>query len=104
MQARDVQPIGEELAIRWDDGQESFVRLETLRRACPCAACKGETDVLGKLHQGPNRPLTPNSFQLLRLSRVGGYALQPTWADGHNSGLYSFEYLRQLAPPSPQAP
>jgi DUF971 family protein len=29
---------------------------------------------------------------------VGGYAIQPTWADGHNSGIYSFQYLRRIDP------
>ena len=93
----DLQQIGNELAIKWDDGAESFVSLEKLRRACPCAGCKGETDIMGNLYRGPEKPLRPESFQLLRLAHVGGYAIQPQWADGHSTGLYSFEYLRQLA-------
>jgi DUF971 family protein len=40
-----------------------------------------------------------NSFQLNGFSLVGGYALQPNWADGHNTGIYSFQYLRRLAGP-----
>jgi DUF971 family protein len=100
MQPTEVQRIGEELAIKWDDGTESYIRLETLRRHCPCAACQGEPDVLGNLHRGPPTTLTASSFQLRNLIRVGSYALQPVWADGHNSGIYAFEYLRTLAPPS----
>ncbi|HTA95201.1 MAG TPA: gamma-butyrobetaine hydroxylase-like domain-containing protein, partial [Verrucomicrobiae bacterium] len=38
----DIQQIGNELAVRWGDGGESFILLEKLRRACPCAGCKGE--------------------------------------------------------------
>ena len=97
MHPTDLQIIGDELAVKWDDGLESFVRLETLRRHCPCAGCKGEVDVMGQLHKGPDRPLTRASFQLVRLERVGGYALQPVWADGHSSGIFSFEYLRRVA-------
>jgi DUF971 family protein len=96
MRPADLQIIGAELAVKWDDGSESFIPLETLRRACPCAGCQGETDVLGQRHKGPPRPLTPASFQLSRLGQVGGYALQPIWADGHSSGLYSYDHLRRL--------
>jgi len=93
MRPADVQRIGEELAVKWEDGSESFIPLEKLRRACPCAGCKGEMDVMGNLYKNPPQPLTPAAFRLLRLERVGSYALQPFWADGHNSGLYSFDYL-----------
>ncbi len=97
MRPVDMQPIGEELAIRWDDGGESFIRLEKLRRACPCAGCQGEMDIAGNVYRGPEIPLTSRSFQLVRIERVGGYAVQPVWADGHATGLYSFDYLRRVA-------
>ena len=92
-----MQPIGGELAIKWDDGGESFVSLEKLRRCCPCAGCQGEKDVMGNVYKGPERPLRPESFQLLRLANVGSYAVQPVWADGHATGIYSFDYLREVA-------
>jgi DUF971 family protein len=97
MQPTDVQQIGEELAIKWENGSESFLSLENLRRACPCAGCKGEMDVMGNLYKNPERPLTPAAFRLVRLERVGTYALQPVWEDGHATGIYSFEYLRRAA-------
>jgi len=97
MRPVDMQTIGEELAIKWDDGSESFIRLATLRRLCPCAACQGERDVMGNLYKGPDRPLTPAAFQLVRLIPVGNYAVNLFWADGHNSGLYAFDYLRRAA-------
>ena len=92
-----LEPIGEELAIRWDDGSESFIPLERLRRFCPCAGCKGEMDILGNLYRNPARPLAKDAFRLLRIERTGGYAIQPIWADGHSTGIYSFDYLHQLA-------
>ena len=92
----DIQQIGHELAIKWDDGTESFIGLEAMRRACPCAGCKGEMDVMGNLYRGPEKPLTPSSFQLVRFGHVGGYAIQPQWGDGHSTGLYSYEYLRGI--------
>lgn len=97
MKPLDIQQIGRELAIKWADGTESFVTLESLRRACPCAGCKGETDIMGNLYKNPDRPLAANAFELVRLISVGGYAIQPVWGDGHTTGLYSFDYLRGLA-------
>jgi len=97
MKLLDLQQIGGELALKWDDGSENFIPLEKLRRACPCAGCQGEVDVLGQLHKGPDRALTPPAFELKRMERVGGYAIQPTWGDGHASGLFSFDYLKRVA-------
>ena len=90
-----IQHIGDELAISWSDGEETFLRLADLRRACPCAACGGEPDVLGNIDR-PEVTYTPASFELRGYQMVGGYALQPTWGDGHGSGLYSFAFLRRL--------
>lgn len=89
--------IGEELAVKWDDGSESCIAFEKLRRACPCAGCKGEMDVLGNLHKGPDQPLSAKAFRLVRVVPVGGYATQAIWADGHDTGLFSYEYLRRVA-------
>ena len=98
MRPLDIQPIGTELAVKWDDGREDFISLEKLRRACPCAGCKGEIDILGNVYKNPVKPFAPNAFTLVKIASVGGYAIQPVWADGHNTGIYSFEYLRQLMP------
>ena len=87
--------IGQELAIRWTDGTESYFQLEFLRRNCPCALCAGEKDILGNVYRGQSK-LTSNSFRLKRCTKVGGYGIQPEWMDGHGSGIYSFSYLRSL--------
>jgi DUF971 family protein len=92
----NIAVIGNELAIAWTDGTESYLTLEKLRRACPCASCCGEPDALGNLER-PEVRYTPAGFELRGWQLVGGYALQPAWADGHATGLYSFNYLRQLA-------
>jgi len=55
MRALDIQPIGEELAIKWDDGSESYISFEKLRRCCPCAGCKGEMDMLGNVYKSPDQ-------------------------------------------------
>ena len=96
MRPLDIQQIGGELAVKWSDGTESFIPLEALRRACPCAGCKGETDILGNLYKNPPPPYAANAFTVKRILSVGGYAIQPVWADGHATGIFSFEYLRGL--------
>ena len=97
MRPEDIQQVGSELAIRWTGGGESFIPLEKLRRACPCAGCKGETDIMGNIYKNPEQPLMPKAFELIRFITVGGYAIQPVWADGHATGIYSFDYLKRLA-------
>jgi DUF971 family protein len=91
-----VQQIQNELAILWDDGGETYIPLERVRRFCPCAACAGEQDVLGNTYKGISKPLGPQSFQLNRVETVGGYALNFQWGDGHGSGLYPYPLLRKL--------
>jgi DUF971 family protein len=90
-----IQPIGNELAIRWNDGTETYLALEKLRRACPCAGCGGEADVLGRISK-PHVTYTPASFRLKSWQVIGGYALQPAWEDGHTTGLYTFPLLKQI--------
>ncbi|MFL6514217.1 MAG: DUF971 domain-containing protein [Chthoniobacterales bacterium] len=98
LEPANIQQIGNSLAIQWNDGTESYLELEHLRRACPCAGCGGEPDVLGNITR-PNVTYSENSFVLNSFGLVGGYAVQPQWADGHNTGIYSFQYLRRLAEP-----
>lgn len=87
--------IGEELAVAWSDGVENFFPFEVLRKNCPCAVCQGEADVMGQVER-PDRNFTTESFLIKAVQNVGGYALQILWADSHNTGLYSFHYLREL--------
>ena len=101
MRPADIQHIGSDLAIKWDDGTEIFIPLEQLRRACPCAGCQGEMDILGNLYKNPAQPLAATAFQLVRIGSVGGYAIQPVWADGHGTGIFSFEYLQRIAAARP---
>ena len=93
---QNVLVIGNELALAFDDGEEVYLPLDLLRRACPCAACQGEPDALGRVLR-PVQQIGPRGFELLKSEVVGGYAIQLFWADGHSTGLYTFDYLRRLA-------
>lgn len=88
--------IGNELALAFADGAELYLPLPLLRRACPCAACQGEPDALGRVVR-PTVEHGPKAFDLVKFEGVGGYALQLFWADGHSYGIYSYPYLFKLA-------
>jgi len=90
-----VAPMGNELAISWNDGVEQYLPLELLRRACPCAVCCGEPDVMGR-GETPARHYKTGSFELKSFEFIGGYALRFIWVDGHSSGIYSYKLLRSL--------
>lgn len=92
----DLQVIGSELAIRWPDGNESYLSLEKLRTRCPCAACCGEPGLTRPVPATAGT-LGAESFRLKGLQTVGGYAIQPTWEDGHGTGIYSWDYLRKIS-------
>jgi DUF971 family protein len=98
LEPRNIQQIGNELAIQWNDGAESYLDLQFLRRACPCAACGGEPDVLGNIMR-PNVSYAEDSFELAGFDVVGSYAIQPRWRDDHGTGIYSFQYLRRISQP-----
>ncbi|MCS7063363.1 MAG: DUF971 domain-containing protein [Methylacidiphilales bacterium] len=85
------------VAVAWSDGWESYFEGEFLRRHCPCAVCRGEPDVRGQGLLVSRREVGAEGFVLRGWRRVGNYALQLMWGDGHETGLYSFSYLRELA-------
>ena len=97
MRPKDLQVVGTELAVLWEDGKEDYIPLEKLRRHCPCAGCKGEMDVMGNLYKNPTQPFKAGAFEVRRLEIVGGYAVRVTWADGHSTGLYAYDYLTRIA-------
>lgn len=98
MRPDSFQVLGNELVVVWDDGHESYYPLDELRRACPCAGCSGEPDLFGRMAYGPKQVFRRESFQLRDVERIGNYALQPNWMDGHSYGIWTFERLRAHCP------
>jgi DUF971 family protein len=92
----NVQLIGQEIAIMWDDGKESYFAFERLRAASPSASNQGEKDIFGNQYGGDGAKKFPG-VQVVGWERVGNYALRFDFSDGHRTGLYSFDYLRKLA-------
>jgi len=86
-----------ELRITWSDGSVSLFPLALLRDSCPCAVCKGESDLLGNVRMPAQPPSqAPGRNQLAAAEAVGNYALALRWGDGHDTGIYSWQYLRSL--------
>lgn len=91
--------------ITWDDGTRTEIKSKTLRNACPCAGClaeRGDTS-----HQ---KPLSGKSsslkiieasaeeaYQLKEVWAIGNYAIGFRWGDGHKTGIYQYQLLRELA-------
>jgi DUF971 family protein len=92
------QTSSTELLIKWDDGHESPFTFQMLRDNCPCASCKGET-ILFQTMRPVNLPIfSPGKYELQSVQLVGNYAIQIGWKDGHNTGIFMWEYLRELCP------
>ncbi len=87
----------DKLLLKWDNDSEKIISLKYLRDECPCAGCKGET-VLLKTYRPP-KPISinENMFKITAIKPVGGYGIQISWKDEHNTGIYTWEYLLQLA-------
>jgi DUF971 family protein len=92
----NIQLIGSEVAIVWDDGTESYFAADKLRAASPSAETQGERDIFGQKYGGDG-PRNFAAVQVLGWEQVGTYALRFDFSDGHRTGLYSYDYLRKLA-------
>lgn len=92
---RDIQLIGQEVAILWEDGGESFIPMELLRERSPSAETQGEVDILGNRYGGDGPKKFPG-VTVTTWQMVGGYGVSFHFSDGHGSGIYSFKLLQQL--------
>lgn len=88
------------LEITWADERVCRYPLSELREACPCVECRGGHQFMGSAFDPDDLlKLTPaRSYRIDGIEMVGSYAIQPTWDDGHHTGIYTWEYLRKLCP------
>ena len=82
--------------IAWDDGHASQYALDYLRRRCPCATCRAAPQA--DAEPASPFPMYKPAPRLTNVETVGRYAVRLFWADGHSTGLYSFDYLREICP------
>ncbi len=99
---RVMKTEGTGMSIDWKDGHTSTWNFAWLRNACPCATCNEERQHAGRepgvakpkaggllvMYEAPPRPL--------EVTPVGKYAIRFKWNDGHESGIYSYDYLRRM--------
>ncbi len=83
------------LRITWDDGLEVVLPTEYLRRKCPCATCLQEAEENRSRGMFPLMLAGQNTIREIRQS--GRNAVIVTWGDGHNTGIYTWEYLQRLS-------
>ena len=102
MHPEDIQLIGNELCIRWDDGGESYFPAPFLRKHSPSAQNIGERDILGNQYGGGNRGDFPN-VTIEGWALQGNYGIRPWFSDGHATGIFSWNFLRQLEDKLPEA-
>ena len=81
-----------EVRIAWADGHRSVFPARSLRLLCPCAECVEETT--GRRILDPRT--VPEDVRALAASLVGRYAVEIDWSDGHSTGIYTWEYLREI--------
>ena len=87
---------GTGVEIEWKDGHRSRYSFPFLRDACPCALCDDERSKDGRqpgelpIYHAPARPV--------KAEPVGKYAIRFTWSDGHEHGIYSWDFLRDICP------
>lgn len=86
--------------IDWRDGHRSEYSLDYLRDKCPCASCTGAHGTPPQRTSQPGSPFVmyKPALKMASVEAVGNYAVRVTWNDGHNSGIYSFDYLREICP------
>lgn len=83
-----------EITIVWEDEHRTVYPARQLRILCKCAHCVDEMS--GK--QRLNPASIPNDIVATHIELVGGYAINITWSDRHNTGIYHFRRLRELCP------
>lgn len=100
----------EKLEIEWRDGKHSVYPISYLRSMCPCAVCKGlrsghggHPPAIATAPRKTSLTILPGNYAqplaAVSAELVGNYAIRIDWSDEHASGIYSFEYLREISPP-----
>jgi DUF971 family protein len=102
--ANEIEIVGQEkVVVHWADGHVSDYPDGYLRIKCPCASCTNDgSHTTGPIQLGTSLPVMPAKARAgihpRSIEPVGYYAVRIDWSDGHNTGIYSFKYLREICP------
>ncbi|HEV2859897.1 MAG TPA: DUF971 domain-containing protein [Pyrinomonadaceae bacterium] len=93
VEPREIMQEGDaSLRVTWGDGRECLYGAAQLRRLCPCAQCVNEFTGERVL----KAEAVPDDLEIEDVGLVGRYALTFRWSDRHDTGIYSFRYLREI--------
>jgi len=91
--------------ITWADGHSSHYEFAYLRDECPCATCNDARekkaalgDVASPFQSSPALPMFKPKARAQAATVVGNYAVQISFTDGHSTGIYSYDHLRNICP------
>lgn len=87
----------ESLTIIWSDGREDVFSIQFLRARCPCAGCKELRAQMGKSRLTVLPSTGVSKVTALGAQMVGNYAVRIVFSDGHDTGIFSFAYLREIS-------
>lgn len=90
--SRIIEESDSEVSVEWSDGAVTRYSAPELRRACPCAGCIDEWTGQKRLDDGT----VADDLAFKHISIVGRYALNFHFTDGHDTGIFSFAFLRKL--------
>jgi DUF971 family protein len=89
------------VTVLWEDGHTSLYSFSLLRAGCPCAECRGGHDNMSETPDPAVFETPPTDSPATRLKTIvpiGSYAISPVWEDGHDAGIFRWDYLRALCP------
>lgn len=97
MNVKKIEKTGDtELTFTWADDHVSAFDFKFLRDRCPCASCSGESVLLHTYTPNRMKIDLPGKYDIKAIQPVGNYAVNIQWGDGHNTGIYSWDYLSEL--------
>ncbi len=94
MKPTKIEIKNDTLYIKWDNDEHSEIELRELRKNCPCAYCNSY-----KEHHSESllQVLLEDQIKIAEITTIGNYALGIKWKDGHNTGIFEFSKLKELA-------
>ena len=91
--------------VTWADGHASHYEFAYLREECPCATCNDAREKKASLGEAapaflssPPLPMFKPKPRAQAATQVGSYAIQISFTDGHSTGIYSYDHLRNICP------
>lgn len=96
--AIEVSNSEQKFEVEWSDGHYSEYPLFGLRKNCPCVTCRGGHHQMNSFDRSLFFVDPPQRFEIENIKQIGNHAIKIYWNDGHNTGMYQWETLRDLCP------